>query len=96
MSVFYTDMPYRVEIVTTLQNISKTTSVFDSIASIHDYLITAVEIWNGHWEGWSESDAAPAAPSMATLSMIGTLPAVILNLHYTDGFSVSVTATKSV
>jgi len=88
-------MPYTLEITTTSQNINKTSTVFESLSSVHDYLTTAVEIWNGHWEGWSESDSAPTPPAMITLSMIGVKPSVILNIMYNDGFSVSVTASKN-
>jgi len=87
-------MPYTLEITTTSQNINTTTTVFESITAVYDYLANAVEIWNGHWEGWSESDSAPVPPAMITLSMIGTTPTVILNLNYTDGFCVSVSAFK--
>ena len=88
-------MPYTLEITTASQNINKTSTVFESITAVYDYLTNAVEIWNGHWEGWSESDVAPTAPAMVTLSMIGATPSVILNMHYSDGFSVSVTASKN-
>ena len=88
-------MRYTLEITTVSQNINKMSMVFESITAVYDYLINAVEIWNGHWEGWSESDVVPTAPAMVTLSMIGTAPSVILNVNYSDGFSVSVTASKN-
>jgi len=94
MSISDINMPYTLEITTISQTVNKTSTVFDSLTALHSYLTTAVEIWNGHWEGWSESDSPPAAPAMITLSMIGTVPTVVLNINYSDGFGVSATVSK--
>ena len=88
-------MPYTLIITIVSSEVRKTTTTFDSIEAIHDYLTTAVEIWNTHWEGWSESDVVPVPPGLATLSRIGTQPTLIMSLTYADGFSVSITASKS-
>ena len=85
-------MPYLLTITTGTQDVGyRTASLrYNDAEAVVKYLADSAEIWSSHWMGWGEADAAPTAPSLATIQNVGQEPVTVMMGGFSDGFNYKV------